>query len=590
MARLEPSDPISRRWRAITSAPRRLAALALGGLLLAVATQLALTHHAAIPGVGIGFAIAAAAFGAATVALRGPRERDDADERPTIPFAVEAAGMAAVLAVALAFRFYRYNSFPPGLWYDEGLNGAEALQIAAKHQVVLWSDSGDGYPTLYLYLLAATLKLFGTSLFAMRLLPVAAGTGAVVMVYLLGRRLLGTPAALVAAALMASSRYAATFSRISWEASLVPLIEAAAVYCLVRGIESARRAWFVAAGALLATGLYTYVAFRIVPVVVLFLLAYVALSQRKLLRRSAPHLLVLAVAFAVVVTPLAGFTAVYPDRVLQRTRKVSVFHDMEERGVYQPLRHNVVATVRMMNVAGDANGRANIPHAPMLDPVTGALLVLGLAAAAASWRDWRHGALAGWFVLALVPGALSLERGNPSATRDIAVLAPLFLLAGGGLDVVRRALSLSAGGRAAFVIIAVAAVAGAAGVNWYDTFERQAHDQAVYDAFDPVYGEAGLVIAFEAPAHHVYVSAGYVAHPSLQLLAHGHAYDAYDAQASRPLAADGRDAIVIVAPGEEAALAALRRRYPDLSTERRDDPFGRALFTVVTVPAQDLAR
>jgi hypothetical protein len=39
------------------------------------------------------------------------------------------------------------------------------------------------------------------------------------------------------------------------------------------------------------------------------------------------------------------------------------------------------------------------------------------------------------------------------------------------------------------------------------------------------------------------------------------------------------------ARGEEAALATLRSRCPRLSAERRDDPFGRPLFTIVTVPA-----
>jgi hypothetical protein len=563
----------------------RYAALAaLAALLLAVATQSALRHAPSIPLTGIGFAIAAFVF-ARAARLARPREAAPAPwPAPVAALAGEAVALAAILAAALFFRFFRFTSFPPGLWYDEGLNGMEALTLIDKHQIVLWSESADGRPTLYLYLLAGALKLFGTNLIAMRLLPALAGLGAVAAFYALARRLLDRPGALVATALLAVARWPVIFSRISWEASLVPVIEIAAVYFLVRGLDTGRRWTFAVSGALLATGLYTYLAFRMVPVVFAMLLVYAALTQREIVRARLRDLLVLAAVFAALAAPLGAYTITHPDDVLARSREVSVFNDIDTEGRFDPLRHNVLASARMMNVGGDPNGRSNIPHAPMLDVVTGALLVLGLAAAVACYRDWRRGGIAAWYVLALVPGALSLTRGNPSAIRGLGAIAPAFLLIGLAVSVLWQSLAGRRGGAAVFAIIAAAMVASSASVNYYDLFRRQAHDRAVYDAFDPVYGDIGRAIARDGDTKRVLVSSGFASHPSLQVLAHGVPYALIDARSAALLEPGPVETVLLLGLDDAAIIRQLQTRFPELQRDQRTDPFGRPTFIIVTIP------
>lgn len=562
-------------------------AAALAALLLAVATQSALRHAPSIPVVGVGFALAAAIF--AWAARRSRERQPDAGPAPwpapCAALAAEAVALVAILAAAAFFRFFRFTSFPPGLWYDEGLNGMEALTLIDKHQLVLWSESADGRPTLYLYLLAGALKLFGTNLVAMRLLPALAGLGAVAAFYALARRLLDRPGALVATALLAVARWPVTFSRISWEASLVPVLEIAAVYFLLRGLDTGRRWAFAVSGALLATGLYTYLAFRMVPVVFAMLLAYVALTQREIVRARLRDLLVLAAVFVALAAPLGAYTITHPDDVLARSREVSVFNDMDTDGRLDPLRHNVLASARMMNVRGDPNGRSNIPHAPMLDVVTGALLVLGLAAAVAGYRDWRRGGLAAWYVLALVPGALSLTRGNPSAIRGLGAVAPTFLLIGLAVSLLWQTLAGRRGGAAVFAIIAAAMVVSSAGVNYYDLFHRQAHDRTVYDAFDPVYGEIGRAIARDGGEKRVLVSSGFASHPSLQLLAHGVPYAVIDARTPELPAPAPVETVLLLELDDLAILRQLQTRFPELQRDQRTDPFGRPTYIIVTIPA-----
>ena len=92
-----------------------------------------------------------------------------------------------------------------------------------------------------------------------------------------------------------------------------------------------------------------------------------------------------------MVAPLAQFAVQHQDQFLARTRDINVFKEIDETNSFEPLRHNVGATFKMMNVRGDANGRHNLPDSPTLDDVSAALLVLGLAVCAWSMRNWRKG-------------------------------------------------------------------------------------------------------------------------------------------------------------------------------------------------------
>src|SRR5438105_2896569 len=186
-----------------------------------------------------------------------------------------------------------------------------------------------------------------------------------------------------------------------------------------RASGTKRRLYFFLAGGALAAGIYTYLGFRFVPVVLLFFLVYIAVSQRELVLRNVGGMGIYALSFVVVVTPLAQYALQNQDQFLARTRDINVFKEIDKTDSYAPLRHNIRTTLEMMNVHGDSNGRHNLQDAAMLDDVSAALLVLGLAVCAWSIRNWRKGAMAGWLALALVPGALTISIENPSAIRAV---------------------------------------------------------------------------------------------------------------------------------------------------------------------------
>jgi hypothetical protein len=584
-------------FRASTHAPpprlrrRAPSVLAIAALLVALATQFLITQGPRIPAVGVGFAVATLLLAAsARLQGRATAGASASISPPSMRVRVrwQLLLLAGIVGVAVFFRFFRFTQFPPGLWYDEAINGTDAFSIIDHDHLTVWRTSNFGHSTVYFYLLIVSFKAFGYTLFAFRIVPALAGLAAVVAFYPLARRFLAPPPALAATALLAVSRFAVTFSRISWEASLQPLLEIMALYFLLRALETRSRIDFALAGGSLAAGLYTYLGFRFVPVMVLFLLLYIALADRGLIRRNLSGLIVYLAAFAIVVAPLAQYAAFHPGDVLARTRDINVFSEIREKDSMAPLWHNLRVSAQMMNVEGDGNGRHNLPGAPMLDEVSGALLVLGMAVCAWSWRDWRRGGLAGWLVLALVPGALTISTENPSGIRAVGAIPPLFLVIGVALAFLWRTLGTTRAGTLVFAAGAVALVSASGALNYHQFFDDQAHSRTVYDAFIPVYTDIGELAARESSAHDVYVAVRLYDYPAVIALTRGKDVRRWHPLAAPDFAADGRDAVVMIDARNFDLIPLLQERYPDLARDDNIDPYGRTYFSVLRIPAGDI--
>jgi hypothetical protein len=185
------------------------------------------------------------------------------------------------------------------------------------------------------------------------------------------------------------------------------------------------------AGALGALSAYAYHTGRLAPLVLAALVALRLGGDRVAWRRAAPGLVVAALTGLLVLVPLLRFVAGDFAGYNRRTAAVA-FYTNEDAGVHAPLLlllRNAERYLLMWHVAGDANGRHHAPGAPMVDVVTGTLLLVGLALAARG--DSRARLVLVWVGLGLVPGLLS--TGAPHAMRGLPALAPACALAGLGL-------------------------------------------------------------------------------------------------------------------------------------------------------------
>jgi predicted membrane-bound mannosyltransferase len=236
------------------------AALGLA-LVLAAAGQMLLDYRTAVP-VAAGLCLAAV-----VVAAMSRPDPGEGDEPPARPLWTrrEVVGLALLLALALTVRLIANGEYPIGVSYDESANGLEARDLLAHPTFPIWSDNLSGRPTLHLHLLAAAFALFGVNAETLRGVSAVAGALTVGALYLLARQLGGVPVAFAAAGLLAVSRWHLSYSRLGYEAIIGPLCAALTMYFLLRGLRERRPALFAASGFAMATGLYTYIAYRLFP-------------------------------------------------------------------------------------------------------------------------------------------------------------------------------------------------------------------------------------------------------------------------------------------------------------------------------------
>jgi len=289
--------------------------------------------------------------------------------------------MVVALLMAAALRLAAFGEVPPGLYHDEAIHGLDALDILQGH-FSLYFPANNGREPLFIYLVAATVGLWGRNPFALRLAAFPAGLLTVAATAAMGRTLFSRQVGLLAAAVLGVTLWHVHLSRVGFRAVLLPLFIALAIWqggrgAKARGSKGARRHW-MAAGVFYGLSFYTYTAARFTPVALATFGIYVLVTkpairntQHATRGRSLTALVTLAAL--VTVAPLALHAAAHPDVVLGRPGQVSIFNPAINSGdLWGTLGAHALRTAGMFFVRGDRIWRHNVPWRPVFDPALGA--------------------------------------------------------------------------------------------------------------------------------------------------------------------------------------------------------------------------
>lgn len=191
-----------------------------------------------------------------------------------------------ILLVAVLLRFY--NLAGQSLWADEGNSVALArrgfVEIARR-------TAFDIHPPLYYWLLKVWVTLFGDGEAALRSLSAALGVGLVYLTWLVGGRLFGRRAGLVAAFVAALSPLQVYYAQEARMYMLLAFLGALAVLLALLILERPRSFWLKAGYVVTVTaGLYTHYAFPVMLVVV-NLIAILCFARHSQLTRGNSQLL-----------------------------------------------------------------------------------------------------------------------------------------------------------------------------------------------------------------------------------------------------------------------------------------------------------
>jgi 4-amino-4-deoxy-L-arabinose transferase-like glycosyltransferase len=541
----------------------------------------------------------------------------------------------ALFLGALALRAWRVDAIPWTLSGDEGNFGRWAREALDGRMINMFSTGHLSMPSLYAFYQAAWLRLAGDNLFGLRLPWAIMGALSVLGTYLLVRRLFGRGLAITTALLVAGYSYHIHYSRLGLNNIADPFFVVWVLYFFVVGWQSRAggrgRMWpWAVAGLLSGLAFYFYTGGRQVPVILLGVILWAALTERDFLARSRGGLIALALAFVVSVGPMALYAVQHPDDFNARMNQVGILQTgwLEREAQARNVSEMVVLAEQFRRVFFAFNhflDRTDFfrPSRPLLDFPASILFLLGVVLSATRLIDrqallapdsdhperreearqrvdsedarparpsWRYAVFVIWFFGVIIAGGV-LTDNAPSSQRIVSSSIPaMFFVAVALRDIARIFASLTGmpkwGRQALALAVAVALVFSSAGY-YFGSYQ----ESMVYGSFN---GEVSTAIGrylqrlgpewkqyfFGAPR--MWADFG-----SATFISKSPYYDAVDPLTGPPAFVDpAYNAAFIILPERMADLDFIRRAHPNGELEevhRNAEADAPLLFTVYTV-------
>ncbi|GAB4482739.1 MAG: hypothetical protein Kow00124_31800 [Anaerolineae bacterium] len=324
---------------------------------------------------------------------------------------MELAILVLILLTAVGLRVTALRSAPPGLRFDELINADQVDTLLAGRFTLYFADGGGREP-LFHYLGAAMWSVFERDMITLRLVAALCGFALVVLGWALARRLFGVQVGLLTAAGLAVGFVPLYYSRVALHAAPLPPLTALAAYALWHGLapdgRSARwpLAWMLVGGLALGLTIYTHPAGRVLPVMLLVFVGYLAAFHRAVLRGGWPGLLVWIAAAALVAYPLIAYLIANPG-VDQSLHQLAGPLNALRAGDPLPLLTGIGRTLGMFIGRGDADWLYNIAGRPYFPAPLALLFYSGVILALIRWRRPAYLLAVLLLLGGLLPGMLS---------------------------------------------------------------------------------------------------------------------------------------------------------------------------------------
>lgn len=519
----------------------------------------------------------------------------------------QSAALVAILIVALGFRLWRFTELPYGLWYDEADNGLSVRQILRDPNYWPVYVPSTNLPAHFLYLIALSFRVLGDSMYAIRAVAVAFGVLTVVAAYFCGRELFaerGPTFGLILATLIAVSRWDVNWSRIGMHGVTLPFFELWVMAALLHALRTGRHTSFAWAGVALGMGLCFYSPFRIFPFVaggfglVWFWhwlrgvrrthQGWVRYTVRTWSLPLALFILGVLVAFA----PVAQFSLHQPELFWDRARRISALRDpkVQDHPV-STLLGSAGQHLLMFNYRGDPNGRHNLPGAPMLDRLSGVLLVLGVLICAVHCTMPRSVLLLMWLLLPLSGGILSTSFEAPQSLRSLGSLPAAYALACVPMawfaDEWRRVFGALRRSWAVVTLLLLVAIAIENGLVY---FHYWANDFASWAAFNPAETRMAQDIRRYRDRYELRFDPLLTAHLTTRYLVPEYeSYQHFDPATVFPIRGTGREGVMLfVAPDTQVVTEQAEALYPGVEREVFGHRSGFAVMHRVAFPREEI--
>ncbi len=485
--------------------------------------------------------------------------------------------LLCVLLLGAQARLTHLDTLPFGTWYDEAANGLEALRMVREPAYRPIYTNGVNSTGHYLWLIVAAFRWFGVSTASIRLISALMGAASVAAAYLVGRELRGVVLGLAFATLVAVGHWSLNFSRLGMYNAATPLFELLAFGLLLRGLRTGAAADFAWAGLALGSGLVFYSAFQLFGPVLVIFAAAVLLREWRAWSRLALGLSVAALGTALVFAPVAKFALTRPDVYLSRIETTSLLTDKSPDERLPALWANTRKHLLMFHVQGDPNGRHNVAGAPLLDWVSGALMVLGLAMCVRNLRRAEYLIIPVWLAVGMMGGILSLDFEAPQSLRSIAAQPAAYLLAALPIQALYDGWHRDGGSKLPHIggVVGAALLVPMIWANLHAYFVQQANEFSSWNNYSTPETLTAQLLRSTPPGIEPYIISLFDGHPTVRFLAGDVPHGRIETNATLPLTHKSDDGVLLILDADRRELYDdAKRIYPSGVFTEVHPPFG----------------
>ncbi len=337
-----------------------------------------------------------------------------------------------ILLVAAGLRLWNFATLPPGLHEDQitDIYITEHFVRQGRIQVFydldeLYNQGSEGREGLYHMALATNTLLIGDGLFSYHILSLWMGLLTVALTYALVKRLFGALAGVAAMALLAFNMWAIQLSRGVGRETIVPLLVTAILFSLASALSVRRRTnrqrasttAFATLGLLLGLGFHIHPVSLMITLASMVFILYMLFTRQPMSRRSLSY-----IGFAILLMVIISIPYLISSlRLPELAATGRIFGDFH--GFLRTLGNSLVGII----FEGDKNPAYNLPGRPLIDLVSGLLVLVGIATAVRYWRKPRF-ALPITAAIFLVPTALLVDSSPnfPAYSSILPILALFF--------------------------------------------------------------------------------------------------------------------------------------------------------------------
>lgn len=526
--------------------------------------------------------------------------------------------MLFFVAVAVGLRMWRLDNNLPGVHGDEGEMGMLALLALhgpasgiSPNPLPYFTTAFLDHPTLFHYLQAGAMALFGETMNGLRMLSILTGGLVVGGLYLMGRAGWGRGAAIFMAGFGATSHFYIHYSRIALNniESVFFLVLIVWLFILVArrngtpgdrfngkvSTASSKPASilpFVWIGLSIGLSQYFYYGSRLIPPLVVLFIAFLLFQRRMTIKESVVVVFVALVAAG----PLLIFFGDHPYTFFNRSEGVTILGPEAMRHLLGPdaqwpndlpqlfwkqIQRNLMFFVNI----GDFSA-FYLADIPAFDRITVLLLWLGVAPFFVRIKRFPEFAVTVWLISGVFLGGV-MTKDAPNGPRLIMAAVTVFVIVGALIQYALRITKKHIGFGAVRLVLALAVVALflSAVLNYRAYFDQYYHTHPnampATIAEEMVAASPRAVYLFGAPNF-------FVEYGVLRFLARGVQSANADSVDQLPLPgeADENGILVIALPHRADEIDATESRLPGGVRGEAFDRFGRLLYYTYRYPAE----